>query len=72
MGGKVILTKTHRFSVGSALGELELGGSTFANIRFQDRVRIIDIIADINNIAIANIEIPVARPPKISLLLSWV
>ena len=63
MGGKVILTKTHRFGVGSAFGELELGGSTFANIRFQDRVRIINIIADINNIAIANVEIPVARPP---------
>ena len=27
MGGKVILTKTHRFGVGSAFGELELGGS---------------------------------------------
>ena len=44
MGGKVILTKRHRFIVGSALGELELGGSTFANIRFQDRVRIMDVV----------------------------
>ena len=64
MGGKVILNKIHKFSLGSALGDLELGGSTFANIRFQDRVRIIDIIADLNNTAIANIEIPVARPPE--------
>lgn len=63
MGGKVLSNKTHKYDVGLGAVLKELGGSTNAYVRFQDRVQIIDIIADIKNLAISNVEIPVARPP---------
>ena len=62
-GGRVLLTRIHKYDVGSALTLQELGGSTNAYIRFPERVRIIDIIADIRNLAIANVEIITSRPP---------
>jgi hypothetical protein len=63
MGGKVLLTKRHRYDVGFGGLLQELGGSTNAFVRFQDRVQIIDIIADIQNKVFANVEIPVSKPP---------
>lgn len=63
MGGRVLVSKIHKFVVGYGGTLQELGGSTNAYVRFQDRVQIIDIIADLNNLAIANVEIPVSRPP---------
>jgi hypothetical protein len=63
MGGKVLLTKTHRFTVGFGGQLQELGGSTNAFVRFQDRVKIIDIIANIENRVFANVEIITSRPP---------
>ena len=63
MGGKLTITRIHKFSVGSALGLQELGGSTNAFIKFPERVKIIDIVSNIENIVVANIEIIVARPP---------
>jgi hypothetical protein len=72
MGGKVRLTKTHIFDVGIAYIPEELGGSTHALIKFPERVRIIDIIADLNNTAIANIEIPVSRPPRDNIAIATV
>jgi len=64
MGGKVLVSKVHRFAVGFGGTLQELGGSTNAYIKFPERVQIIDIIADLNNLAISNVEIPVARPPS--------
>ena len=63
MGGKLTITRIHKFDVGSATGLQELGGSTNAYIRFPERVKIIDIVSNIENIVVANIEIIVSRPP---------
>jgi hypothetical protein len=63
MGGRVLLTKRHRYDVGFGGLLQELGGSTNAFVRFQDRVQIIDIIADIQNKVFANVEIITSRPP---------
>ncbi len=63
MGGKLVVNRIHKFSVGSATGLQELGGSTNAYIRFPERVKIIDIVSNIENIVVANIEIIVSRPP---------
>ena len=63
MGGKLVVNRIHKYNVGSALGLQELGGSTNAFIRFPERVRIIDIVSNIENVVVANIEIIVSRPP---------
>jgi hypothetical protein len=57
MGGKVTVSKTHLYHVGSGQLVRELGGSTHALIRFPERIKILDIIANIQNVALANIEI---------------
>jgi hypothetical protein len=63
MGGKLVVNRIHKYDVGSAVGLQELGGSTNAYIRFPERVRIIDIVSNIENVVVANIEIIVSRPP---------
>lgn len=64
MGGKVTTTKTHRYVLGAIIFR-ELGGSTNALIRFPQRVQILDVIGDINNLAIANLEISPINSRKI-------
>jgi hypothetical protein len=58
MGGKIVATKTHKYHItGKMVDFYELGGSTHALIKFPERIRIIDIISDLNNRAVANIEV---------------
>jgi hypothetical protein len=72
MGGKVTTTRTHIYDVGISVEPPELGGSVNAFIKFPERVRIIDIIANIQNKAIANIEILVSRPPRDNIAIATV
>jgi hypothetical protein len=58
MGGKLVVNKTHKYHITGKLVELqEIGGSTHALIKLPERIRIVDIISDIRNRAVANIEI---------------
>jgi hypothetical protein len=56
MGGKVSTLKTHKYHItGKMVDFYELGGSTHALIKLPERIRIVDIISDIRNRAVANI-----------------
>jgi len=58
MGGKVSTTKTHRYNITGKLIDIsDVGGYHLSVLKFPERIRIVDIISDLNNRAIANIEI---------------
>ena len=63
MGGKITASRRHPYNVSTSQVERELGRSTHAVIKFPERVQIVDIISDIRNIALADLEVIVSRPP---------
>ena len=57
-GGRVVTTKKHLYDIGAAFEIPEGAGSaTIARIKFPPKVRIVDIISDIKNVALAEIEL---------------